>query len=579
MKYLSAKNTIILLILLSFSVMYFFHQKGCSSELRYSVVAEGNISLAVGEIWMNPWEAYKNIIVSEAKSQGRIRPAHYIFHQIPFLITLIRNGDIITQNDGVDIAHRINGDLQTHVIVLLAFLSIAIFCLSYVLYSVTHSIGACFVFIVSFSGSLTIGENLLRNYCDSGEIYQIFSISMYVLLIFLALNSSGRARIKYEACSVLCLLFAYATKETSLVLLPVSFVLTAICLRFFRKGDGDKFRSIVLRQLCWNSFFAIVLLGIVLSVRHSGYANNYAINSSECISRIQTIIRCMQSGFNGLFLLKLSILLAFFLMTIRMVFCDDGHNFQKLFFQKYISAEIVIFCISLCFAVAFGLINLPWQYILAKYIVVTALFFSLSLAVLQVILYKLLGSNSKIFSYVFAVIMIFFFAKEAISAVGKINNYYEYEYGYIKPVPIIANDIACDAFASKYVSAMIVTGGLFYYGDLAFYRNINLIHGVNIYDGSLSIYTKRDNERNYFHIINNAPLSRIVVVDKIQSISRHEIDAVYIYDKFADDLSEKMLLDQGFLFSKKYLVDKLHSVSKYERLKDYNSNTRSRITY
>lgn len=89
-----------------------FHQKAFGPELRYSRVAEGNISQSVYLMWKKGFSGFKAIFSDDAHIWGRVRPGHLLYYNIPFAAALIRNGDLFRDVAEVPISNRINGDLQ-----------------------------------------------------------------------------------------------------------------------------------------------------------------------------------------------------------------------------------------------------------------------------------------------------------------------------------------------------------------------------------------------------------------------------------------------------------------------------------
>jgi len=102
-----------------------FHKDAIGVQLRYTRVAEGNISKIVSAMWTKGFSAFKDVLSDDAHLWGRIRPGHWLYYNMPFAVVLIRNGDMFRDVAEVSIGNRINGDLQTHVLFLLASLSFA----------------------------------------------------------------------------------------------------------------------------------------------------------------------------------------------------------------------------------------------------------------------------------------------------------------------------------------------------------------------------------------------------------------------------------------------------------------------
>ena len=203
--------------------VFFVHQGAIRSELRYSRVAEGNISQSVHAIWSQGWSGYVATLQGNAW-WGRVRPLHELFHSIPYALNMIRNGDMFHSDPAVLLSERINGDLQTHLIFLLACFSLILGGLAMVLRHATGSWWPGFLLpILCVPGNRYLSQNLLVNFCDSGEIGQLLFLSLYLCLVAPLFARAVQGRIR-EASAVFFLLAAYAMKETTVVLLPVMLV-------------------------------------------------------------------------------------------------------------------------------------------------------------------------------------------------------------------------------------------------------------------------------------------------------------------------------------------------------------------
>ena len=110
------------------------HARAVSPALRYTRVAEGNISLAVGGVWAGGLREYGHLVRGDAKCWGRVRPVHWLYQSGPFALTLVRNGDLFARCPGVPFWERLNGDLQTHVIFLMVSFGLATIAMAWTLW-------------------------------------------------------------------------------------------------------------------------------------------------------------------------------------------------------------------------------------------------------------------------------------------------------------------------------------------------------------------------------------------------------------------------------------------------------------
>ena len=120
-----------------FAVTAVFHHRAFAPELRYTRVAEGNISHTVSAFWTEGAPAYVSLIHDEARGSGRIRPLHCLYHSVPFFLTMVRNGDLFHTDAEIPVSRRINGDLQTHAFYLFGTLVIAITALARLVWRLT----------------------------------------------------------------------------------------------------------------------------------------------------------------------------------------------------------------------------------------------------------------------------------------------------------------------------------------------------------------------------------------------------------------------------------------------------------
>ncbi|MCX6995556.1 MAG: hypothetical protein NTV49_00355, partial [Kiritimatiellaeota bacterium] len=368
------------LLVMAVACLFLMHRGSYVSYVRYTRVAEGNISHCVAGFWAKGWPAFRATIVDDAQVWGRIRPAHWLFHQIPFAITLLRNGDCGGGQSGVKLADRINGDLQTHTLVLLATLSLAAAGAAYVLLSVAGSWWAVLVFMAGFAGSLTISENLLVNYCDSGEIAQLLWIGTYGVALTVAWRSKGWRLAFAETGAVLCLLLAYTAKETSVVLLPIAVALACWLLWRRRNLDGMQSRLII-RQLAWHIGLAATILIMVHRVKSGASVSaHFHPAKVDYVAQVHFALGALRWGLDGIRMGMVSLAVLGAMMLIQPM---------RLPWKDRRGRACVLFVlVALSGGLAFMVINLPWQAILAKYFIMASFFLALGFAAVQVLIVR-----------------------------------------------------------------------------------------------------------------------------------------------------------------------------------------------
>jgi hypothetical protein len=203
-----------------------------------------------------------------------------------------------------------------------------------------------------------------------------------------------------------------------------------------------------------------------------------------------------------------------------------------------------------------------------KYFIVASFFLALGLASLQSIVISTLEYISlKWIAILFIFVLISFSGKEALVAFNKISNYYTAAYGYIDSVPVIAKDIAFDSIKSSKLKSKILSNNLFLDSGLSFYRQINLLHGVNIFHkGKFISNISSAPEMNYFHIVKDAPSIQLDVVARLGRFLPHDTDTVYVYEQFHNSKIQHILNAEGFMESKEFFLKAQQIARKYSRL-------------
>jgi len=276
------KSLIILLamFIVSIGMILLFHSRAVSRGLRHTIVAEGNISHhGVRYFWQHGLQAYFTVVKSDAESHGRVRPMHWVHHHIPFVITLLRNGDLTYKDSEVRLSDRVNGCLQTHTYYQLFCVAIMLSALGFVLFRTTNTWWTGFLFIsLAAGGGMCLRQNIIVNHCDSGEIGQMMYISLYLAAIIPALRGMLMSRWR-EVIAVFVLLLAYAMKETTVILLPA--VGLALLVQLTPKIKYDReYLLFCVRHMLFHGVFASILLFYIWISRSGGYVSqNYEVKT------------------------------------------------------------------------------------------------------------------------------------------------------------------------------------------------------------------------------------------------------------------------------------------------------------
>jgi len=403
---------------------------------------------------------------------------------------MVRNGDLFRYHPEVNLQNRINGDLQTHTLFLLASLAVACGALSWLIGRTTGVWWAACLFPVVFSmANKSLCENLLVNYCDSGEIGQLLFISLYLLCLSRSFkgNAPGAGR---EIAAAFFLVLAYGMKETSMVILPaVLGVLILRVLPVFR--PSRTFKWFVARHVLMQSVLLGVLLTFVWLNRSGAYvAQNYQVQ----MGLMNTVV----SSWHFMALPSEVIYgLIMGLITCGVILILKWHHNGQI---PEMTAGTMLLLLMCALATAFFVINLPWKAALCKYYLPSYLF--ISAAVVMLLAMVSTSLREKGFAPVALLWVagsIIFMLRNTPAHRADLINYYRAEYEYRKLVPFVAKDIAASTrSASGIHSVQLVAGNLFQEGALPFWRHINRFYGLNIAQSGHIVSRVSACERNYF---------------------------------------------------------------------------------
>ncbi len=544
----TVNNKILLGLLLSFwcsAVLVFFHYKSCSPNLRYTRVAEGNISQKIRGIWKSGMTSYIAILKDDADNAGRIRPVHWLYYNIPFFLTLVRNGDLFWAGDKVPIWQRINGDLQTHNLFLCASLAVTAGLISWMIWEATGSLLISLLFPLYFFQSPTICENLLVYYSDSQEIPQLLFLVCYLFFIrnIFYLRSPDW---KQEILASIFLVLAYGTKETTIIILPViGIVLLWQFIDQFK--TNHTYNRFCLRHLGLNVFFAAGLLTMVWHFRSGAYvANNYIVNSSiiEKFNFAENIIK------NNVPILQMLVVGGIFTTLYFLL------SFKKYSFTKTKELVLLLLAMVVLF-LGYFIINLPWDVKLIKYYLPVVFFGACSIVLLQALFFRVLSCQGlKIAAFIWIIGTSCFMLKDFNQQRMAIMHFYDANYGYRSSVPIISRDIASEANASKrHTKVLIIEYYKWHFmnGDLPFLRYVNHIYHINISNNGEMVHYIDNNERDYFRIFPKEPSVKISLQRMLPA--RLDFDEIYVLRGNIPNADKTLLDNQGYKATKFWNAD------------------------
>jgi hypothetical protein len=522
-------------------LILYFHGGAVAPELRYTRIAEGNISHAVGAAWERGAQGFGEVLDDDAKLWGRVRPLHWAFYSAPFALTSIRNGDFFHHDTDVPRSQRINGDLQTHNAFLLAILSVTTLCVCVIMWYALGYRYAIILPLLFIANNRHIQENLLVNFCDSGEIGQILFIALYLLCIRKVLNASAPTK-REEITGCIFLLLALLMKETSVVLLPTFGALVLWCFLVERTKDRA-FLRFSIRHILVHLLLVAALLICVYANRAGSYVGvNYQLSQIPLARLLDTWER-IRMGSVTLRYLGIALL---FGLGVRAMMRSWRWPTARRF-----SSALRLLGISMLLLCAFWVINLPWAAQLPKYYLPVYLFACVAALSIWKLVYDALSEQGLIPAaslwWVGSLVFIFW---EGNALHTPPDAYYRRHYEYRKTVPFVANDIAKRVAPEWNLHVRLVAGNLFQAGNLSFVRVLNRSHQVNILSGDKVVHEIPSAESNYLRRYMDRPGVMVSYSDALPTLLKD--DLVYLWGNPPEEASA--LLGQGYRLTEEWSV-------------------------
>jgi len=467
-------------------IVFSVHRGAIRPELRYSRVAEGNIAQSVHAVWSQGWSGYVGSLKGDAW-WGRVRPLHLPFHSVPYLLTLLRNGDLFHHDAKVPISDRINGDLQTHGLYLLGCFSLALSVLALAVWRSTGNWWVGFLLpLLCVPGNRYLSQNLLVNFCDSGEIGQLLFISMYIWLLASIFSREVPGRIR-EALAILFLLMAYGMKETTVVLLPVALML----LGWLSMSAPRRFRIFAVRHSLCHVLFCTILLWFVYSFKSGAYVSQNYMNETWSAN----ILRSWE--FMTIYSPAVPYVLVGGLLLIALLLKSHCKEREMLDRRKAPLFMILLAC-GLC--AGFWVVNIPWGQPMDKYYLPVHTFACMAgVLILHVSVDILWRQRLWWAAILWAVGSLTFLFHNLGDRITSTRGYYIHNYNHRAAIPIVVEDIAQTvAEGGSNYSAHIVATHLFQEGPLPFLRWLNRFEGLNISENGHVVSQVSGIEHNYF---------------------------------------------------------------------------------
>jgi len=544
----------------SFIVLSFLHHQSFSPSLRYTRVAEGNISKVVYSIWQNGLISYVHMLRYDARGAGRIRPIHWLYYNIPFALTLLRNGDLYRPNGDVPLPDRINGDLQTHTLFLVASLAIAAGLMSWMIWWINGSLSMALLLPLYLSLSFSVCENLLVHYCDSQEVPQLLFLACYLFFI----RNIFLQKVPKKSQEILASIFlalAYGVKETTVVALPV--VGVVLGLQLIKKFDRNRqFKNFCLRHIGLHVLYTVFLLSAVWFYRSGAYVTKNYLIGPNIRDKIDFTLNVLTKDVPLLPLLIVGGVFAIFFFLIA----SKKGLFER---RREVKSTLLLFLVAVGLFLGFLLINLPWNVKLIKYYLPVVFFAACCIVLLQTLVYQALSYQGlRTAAIIWLIGTSFFMLKNFNHQRLNIAQFYQQNYGYRESVPKISRDIALRAESiHRPLKVLIIaekTKWRFLEGALPFLRYTNLVYDVNIRKNGEIVHHVSAIERNYFRIYPHRPAVEIVLGPSFPK--RLDFDEIYVVNRTVADVDKFRIASLGYIFKKKWDARKSGvDVVKYSR--------------
>ena len=444
---MSVKNILSLGVLIFFAILSLFwvHSYVFNSHLRHGMVEDGSVSQYAGDLLGSSTiiEKYNAVLECDGQANGRYRPGYYVYETLPFFLTLIKNGDYRFGMAGSEIQNKINGDLQFHMIYLLITIGISLCLGAFLIYRVSGSLLYSGLFPLSVILSPTLVRNITYN--DTAEVPQLLILATYLVLFFIGELSARQGK----KISYLLFLFAmpvavflYLIKETAIVLFP-AFLLYFILfcgLRFDRSQGWNKRQNIIF-SVCHLLLNGLLTVWVLIQVHNlkGGYSGHYDVISFQQLWKTflvygKILIRFPPTVYIPLLALGVVILVRMF---------SKGNRQDEKEQMRYTVA------IALCLvtmACGFLFINLPWEFVLERYMLPVAYLSALAGCILVGSLDRWLGKRKRYVVRIMLLIAIIAWSYPPCNKeYARLSLHYEQEYGAYRLVDMLTTDIINDA--------------------------------------------------------------------------------------------------------------------------------------
>ncbi len=436
-----------ILFLISFAATFLVHKNVFDSHLRHGMVEDGSVSQYAGDLLdhRSISEKYSAVLEIDGRVNGRYRPAYYIYETIPFVLTVIKNGDYVFGLTTNSIKNKINGDVRFHMIFLLVTVSLSFFFGSVIVYKLTQS----FLYACLCPLTVLFSPTLVRNitYNDTAEVPQLICFAIYFALFFLGEDLVGKNKLKrlsfVMVLAVPVISFLYLTKETTIVLLPALLIYSV--LRYFLNystcNERQTYFTIYYRlvHLFLNGLLAFWVLMQVKNLK-GGYSNHYEFKSVEqmwetFVEYTNILISYPPTIYIPLFSLAVILQILIFQKKLNL----------GVYQQEKINNSFWVAVLLISTAIGIVLLNLPWEFVGERYMLPAAYLFAVAGCVLLGSISSYICEGKKIVRILLFFTIVWFSYPAASMEIARVSQSYDVEFGHHKVVDTITQTIISGA--------------------------------------------------------------------------------------------------------------------------------------
>ena len=436
----------IVFIFISFAATFFVHKNAFDSHLRHGMVEDGSVSQYAGDLLDNRsiYEKYLALLECDGLANGRYRPAYFIFETIPFIFTVIKNGDYQIGLSTNSIKNRLNGDVRIHMLFLLATISFSLLFGSIIVYKLSDS----FLYSSLFPLTVLFSPTLVRNitYNDTAEVPQLIGFSLFTALFFLAEKSAEKNKWKHLLILMILVLpvasLLYLTKETTVVLMPAILLYIVISYYSYNTRANSDAPLLVYYGAIQFIFNCILAAWVLLQVKSlkGGYSNYYEMNSMGQMWKTFISYKNILVSFPPTVYLPL-----FALMFVVIIILFPNRFYVRVDQQEKLKISFIKSLLLFSIAIGLLLLNLPWKFVEERYMLPVAFFLAIAGCVLlgsiEVNIFK---RNWKM-RLSLLVAFVAFSYPAAAKEIDRIYRSYDEEFGHHKVISALTQNIISDA--------------------------------------------------------------------------------------------------------------------------------------